>query len=129
MPFEVPSGSILELIPHRPPMVFVDAMIEVDLAHAVCTFAITERTACLRDGALPGIYAVEVMAQAVAAHIGAVLRWRGETPGGGYLVGVRDVILGAAGFAPGEVLEIEVAHTFVSDRLAMSTVARRTRHA
>lgn len=99
-------------------MVFVDAMIEADLAHAVCTFAITERTACLRDGRLPGIYAVEVMAQAVAAHIGAVARWRGEIPGGGYLVGVRDVLLGSAGFALGEVLEIDVAHTFVSDRLA-----------
>jgi predicted hotdog family 3-hydroxylacyl-ACP dehydratase len=99
-------------------MVFVDAMIEADLAHAVCTFAITERTACLREGRLPAMYAVEAMAQAVAAHLGAVAKWQGRTPGGGWLVGVRDVVLGCDDFAPGEVLEIDVAHTFVSDRLA-----------
>lgn len=99
-------------------MVFVDAMIEADLAHAVCTFAVTERTACLREGLLPAMYAVEAMAQAVAAHLGAVARWQGRTPGGGWLVGVRDVVLACAAFAPGEVLEIDVAHTFVSDRLA-----------
>jgi len=54
------------------------------------------------------MYAVEAMAQAVAAHLGAVARSQGRRPGGGYLVGVRDVLLGCDGFAPGEVLEIDV---------------------
>jgi|LNFM01.2.fsa_nt_gb predicted hotdog family 3-hydroxylacyl-ACP dehydratase len=99
-------------------MVFVDAMVEADVARAVCTLAITEQTACLRAGRLPAVYVVEAMAQAVAAHLGLLARWYGEPPVGGYLVAVRDVVLGCADFAPGDALAIEVEHAFLSERFA-----------
>lgn len=115
-PASIPA--IVELIPHRPPMVFVDALLAATETTATCSFTIGRATACLRDGQLPAIYAVESMAQAAAAHLGALARWRGEAPQGGYLVGVRDVGLRARAFAPGDVLTIEVRRSFGADRLA-----------
>lgn len=99
-------------------MVFVDALVQATESLVICTFAITEHTACLRDGRLPGLYVIEAMAQAAAAHVGAVALWLGEPRGGGYLVGLRHVILGCAAFAPGEQLEIEAHNTFRSDQFA-----------
>ncbi len=115
-PASIPA--IVELIPHRPPMVFVDALLAATEATATCSFTVGRGTACLRDGQLPAIYAIESMAQAAAAHLGALARWRGEPPQGGYLVGMRDVALHTRAFAPGDVLTIEVRRSFGADRLA-----------
>lgn len=118
--------SILELVPHRPPMVFVDALEAADVERALCSFRVTEQNPCLRAGRLPAIYAVEAMAQAAAAHLGALALWRNEPPAGGYLVGVRDLVLGCPSFAPGDALEIAVRRTFGSDRFASYGCVVRT---
>jgi predicted hotdog family 3-hydroxylacyl-ACP dehydratase len=113
-----PTPAIDALIPHRLPMVFVDRLVAASENSATCTFTVSRRTACLRDGRLPAMYALESMAQAAAAHLGALALWRGEPPLGGYLVGVRDVALHVRALAPGDALIIDVHRTFGSDRLA-----------
>ncbi len=109
---------VVELIPHRAPMLFVDALVTATEQAATCSFGVTAKTACMRGGRLSAIYALEAMAQAAAVHLGALARWRGEPQCGGYLVGVRDVVLACPGFVPGDALAIEVRRTFGSDRLA-----------
>jgi len=99
VPLETPPLD--RLLPHRPPMRFVDAVIAERSDGADCVARIPAACALVRDGAAPAFAALEACAQTAAAW--EALRRSREagdaTPRVGYLVGLRDVTLHRASIA------------------------------
>ena len=86
------------LLPHRPPMRFIEGIdAEMDDG-VVCAVRVPGRSAFTEDGSAPALVAVEMAAQS-AAVFEALRRSRQEEGAGpriGYLVGARDVRLARA---------------------------------
>lgn len=102
------SASIEELLPHRAPMRWVDALVDCTETTAVATVHIDEDHFALRDGALLETSLVECVAQTVAAAFGQRMRASGQ-PGAanqGMLIGVTSFKIVAAPRA-GQTLTIE----------------------
>lgn len=81
------------LLPHRPPMRFVDSILHQSADALDCIARIPGRCALVSGGSAPAVAAIEAAAQAAAAWE-ALQRWRrqGEAaPRVGYLVAMRDV--------------------------------------
>ncbi len=82
-----------DLLPHRPPMRFVEAIEAETDGGVVCAVRVPTLCAFTERGSAPALVALEMAAQS-AAVFEALLRFRGEEGGGarvGYLVGARDV--------------------------------------
>jgi predicted hotdog family 3-hydroxylacyl-ACP dehydratase len=107
---------IAELVPHRPPMILLDRVLTADWQSIACETTITDRSAFVREGKVSATIAIEYMAQAAAAWLGALARARTDLAGGGYLVGLRDVVLQLDAFATGDVLTVHARHTWGTER-------------
>lgn len=75
------SSSIEELLPHRPPMRWVDALVECTDTTAVAMVRIGSEHFAVRDGVLLETALVECVAQTVAAALGHRLRASGNAGG------------------------------------------------
>ena len=92
------SHAIEQLLPHRAPMRWVDALLECTETTAIATVRVDENHFALRDGALLETAVVECVAQTVAAALGQRMRASGE-PGAsnqGMLIGVTNFKVAAA---------------------------------
>lgn len=107
---------IAELVPHRPPMLLLDRALCADEQGIVCALTITADAPFCRDGAVAAVVAIEYMAQAAAAWLGALALSRIEGAGGGFLVGLRDVRLQIDAFACGDALEVHALHVWGTER-------------
>ncbi|HYN27986.1 MAG TPA: hypothetical protein VES94_06785 [Burkholderiales bacterium] len=93
----VPAGilpSAEALLPHRPPMRFVDSILKQSADGLDCIARIPGRCALVSGGSAPTVAAIEAAAQ-TAAVWEALQRWRGKgeaAPRVGYLVAMRDVV-------------------------------------
>ncbi len=93
----VPAGilpSAEALLPHRPPMRFVDSILKQSADGLDCIARIPGRCALVSGGSAPTVAAIEAAAQ-TAAVWEALQRWRGKgeaAPRVGYLVTMRDVV-------------------------------------
>jgi predicted hotdog family 3-hydroxylacyl-ACP dehydratase len=87
-----PFPPIEELIPHRPPMRWVDALIDCAETTATCTARFSAGQLAANQGAVTETALVECVAQTVAAALGHRLRIAGnsETPNHGLLVAVSN---------------------------------------
>ncbi len=95
-----------DLLPHRPPMRFVEG-IEMEMDdRLVCAVRVPERSAFAEAGSAPALVTLEMAAQS-AAVLEALLRFRETRVPGvrvGYLVGARDVRFARARVPAGETL-------------------------
>jgi len=83
-----------DLLPHRPPMRFLTAILQETADGLTCTARIPARCAMVSGGNAPPVAAIEAAAQAAAAWE-ALRRWRvagHAAPRIGYLVALRDMI-------------------------------------
>ena len=86
------------LLPHRPPMRFVTAIVDNSETGLTCAGRIPSQCALVSDGTAPALAALELAAQ-TAATWEALRRWREggvAAPRVGYLVALRDVTFFAA---------------------------------
>ena len=86
------------LLPHRPPMRFVTAIVANGESGLSCAGRIPSQCALVSDGSAPALAALELAAQ-TAATWEALRRWRDggvAAPRVGYLVAVRDMTFFAA---------------------------------
>lgn len=87
----VPSAQAL--LPHHPPMRFVDSILQQNGDALECTARIPGRCALVSNSSAPTVAAIEAAAQAAAAWE-ALQRWRRQgnaVPRVGYLVAMRDI--------------------------------------
>jgi predicted hotdog family 3-hydroxylacyl-ACP dehydratase len=84
-----------ELVPHRHPMLTLEAVLAWADDHLVARSVIPAESAFAEGGVVPPLFALEIAAQAAAAFEALLRRTSGgpETPRVGYLVGARDVLL------------------------------------
>lgn len=76
-----------ELVPHRPPMLLIDSLIEAGEDYSVCRASIRLDSVFLEADGVPAIAGIEYMAQAVAAHGGYLDQLKGEPVKVGFLLG------------------------------------------
>lgn len=106
---ETERARLAALLPHRPPMLLLDALVSHEGDIVVCRVDIGPDSAFVVEGRVPAIVALEYMAQCVAVYAGLT---RPGPPRLGYLVGVRVLDLMADDFAVGESLTVRATHVW-----------------
>lgn len=96
-----------ELLPHREPMLLLDRVLAGD-ADSLTAERTVRAGAWYSDetGAMPLWIGIELMAQAVAAHVGLQARLRGEAPRRGVLLGTKAMRSNQAAAPAGSVLHV-----------------------
>jgi len=97
---------ILDYLPHRPPMILIDRIIEAAETHIVCEVALQIDSPFCDGAAVPGWVGIEYMAQT----IGVLTGWRSlekQLPVKiGFLVGTRHYQSHVPQFRVGDVLRV-----------------------
>ena len=97
------------LIPHRPPMVLIDGVLDAGDDFLVAEVRIAPGVPFFTDGlGVPAWVGLEYMGQAIAALAGLRAERAGEPVGSGLLVGCSRYTSVVAAFAPGRRLEVEI---------------------
>jgi predicted hotdog family 3-hydroxylacyl-ACP dehydratase len=104
-----PFPPIETLLPHRPPMILLDAVVACDEARLSAVVTIRPTSLFLDADRVPGHIGIEYMAQACGAFAGAEALRRGEAVRIGFLLGTRRYIMHAPWFHLGECLTVSVS--------------------
>ena len=103
----------VDVLPHRPPMVYLDRVVSHDASRTVCRVEITESAPFLdENGLVPSWVGLEYMAQCVAAHAGLVAHACGEPVRLGLLIGARRVSFHTDALTPGHTILVTAVHTW-----------------
>lgn len=103
---------IQELLPHRGRMLLLDEVTAAGPGAVTCRVVIRMDSTFAEAGRVPGLVALEYMAQAVGAYAGLKARGLGQSVRIGYLLGSRDVTLPGSDFHAGDELFVEARHQF-----------------
>ena len=119
-------GPVIDYVPHRPPMLLVDRIVEVTEHGAVC--AATWQPDCVLavDGRVPASAAIELVAQACAVFLGVRGQRAGGPPHVGMIAACREVAFAVDDFAIGDTLTIAIHCVFGQPPMASFTA--RVRH-
>ena len=110
---DLSSIPVSELLPHDPPMVLLDRVVSCDDTTLVAEVTIRPDSIFCDESGVPAWVGIEYMAQAVAAHAGAMARLRGDPPSIGYLLGTRSYQCSMAVYPIGETLTVHIEALFV----------------
>jgi predicted hotdog family 3-hydroxylacyl-ACP dehydratase len=89
-------------MPHRPPMLMLDALLEHDETRVACDKTFREGDPFVQDGRVTAFVAIELFAQAAAAHFAYAGVVRGDVSASGALLGARKIELLVPSYAVGE---------------------------
>lgn len=115
---------IEDYLPHRPPMLLIDELVEVTDIKAVVRTTIKPDCVFARDGIVHPAAMIEFMAQCCAILIGA--RPSGKGPRLGFIISCREVNLMVDNFSVGDKLELTAGKVHGQEALAVfsCTVSR-----
>lgn len=82
---------VVDLVPHAPPMVLLDRIVEADGDRLVASAQVAAGRPFVEPEGLPALVTLEYMAQAVAAYAGLKAREAGDPVRLGFLLGCRDL--------------------------------------
>lgn len=100
--------SLVDLVPHRPPMLWLTEVVESTDAETTC-LARTDEAHPLSDGEqIAGVVLAEWLAQCAAVHGGLERRRAGLPPCSGMVTGCREMRWPAEGFVVDARLEVFV---------------------
>jgi predicted hotdog family 3-hydroxylacyl-ACP dehydratase len=104
---------VAELIPQRPPMLLLDAVLAAGDGAITCAAEVRPDNLFLRDGRAPAATVLEYMAQAIAAERG--LEARDRPPAVGLIAACRTLELHADHLAAGDRLVITAERGYVGE--------------
>lgn len=104
---------IEELLPHRGGMLFVERLLSWDAAQATVRAVPSASAWYAEPAGMPSRIGVELMAQAIGAHVGVTAWSRGEPPKRGVLLGTRSYRSTLAHFPAGVPLSVKATIEFV----------------
>lgn len=81
--------SVLGYLPHRPPMVLIDELLEAGDDYAISRLLVKEDTPFITAQGLPAWAGIELMAQTVSLFAGVRGKRHGLPPKIGFLLGTR----------------------------------------
>ncbi len=105
------------ILPHRPPMILIDELLEYSEHEVVCGVTVREGEPFVADGRVPALISIEYFAQTVAAFFGYRGRDQSE-PFMGMLLGARELDLRVDYFAVGDALRVTGRLTWTGGALA-----------
>lgn len=110
--------AIAELLPHRPPMLWLDQVVarEGDAIH--CRLTVREEHVFVSAGEVEPLVSVEWMAQAVGALVGLFDRAREQAPRPGYLIAVPEASFSVERFVVGDVVDVYARRAWGDESLA-----------
>lgn len=100
--------SLESLIPHRPPMILLSRVVDLNDQSATSEVEISEGTLFFENGRVPAWIGVEYVAQTIAAYSGHLGRAKGTDPAIGFLLGARRYRCTVPGFELGQTLRVHV---------------------
>jgi predicted hotdog family 3-hydroxylacyl-ACP dehydratase len=110
---------VAELVPHEPPMLLVDELVEWSPDSALVRATIRAGNPFVTQGRMPATVLLEHMAQAIAVANGMADRVAGRNAGEiGLLLGTRELELFCDELGVGELLELRVVREFSDAKLA-----------
>jgi predicted hotdog family 3-hydroxylacyl-ACP dehydratase len=121
------TRPLATLVPHEPPMLWIDDIAAIDPAgeHIVCRVTLRGAHAFVENGAAETIVAIEWMAQAVAAFVGLEDANKGTAPRPGYLVAIPEARLLRDSVAVGTTVSLTCTRRFGDELLASFTCVAR----
>ena len=109
---------IVELVPHRPPMLLLDRVLAYDGEVVTCETVLRPDSPFAEQGHVPAIVGIEYMAQAIAAGAGLRARDNGAASGRmGFLLGCRSLTISVEHFDVGDRLMVEARRTWGENEL------------
>lgn len=99
-------------MPHRPPMLFLDALLAHDDTSVVVEKTFRADDVFVENGAVSSFVVLELFAQAAAAHFGYAGLQRGGQFTSGALLGTRKIDLHVPTLAVGEAMQVHAKQTF-----------------
>ena len=109
------DGPIAELLPHRPPMLLVDRLLEDDAEMVRVEVTVRPDGLFVTGEGMPAWVGIELMAQTVASWAGLRAHESGEPVRLGFLLGTRKYECTLAHFPLGGRLEIEARQELVAE--------------
>ena len=110
---------LIELVPHRPPMLLIDEVADYHDRKIVCSTTVRADMPFVHEGSVSSVLAIELFAQTAAALIGLRMRERpGPQQTSGALLGTRELELIAPSLEVGDALTIECEELFTMDAAA-----------
>jgi len=113
-----PIPPIEQILPHRYGMLLVQRILSWDAARATVSALPGESGWYAEADGMPSRIGIELMAQAIATHVGVTAWERGEPPKKGVLLGARSYRATRAHFPAGRELTVSAARAF-SDESGM----------
>jgi predicted hotdog family 3-hydroxylacyl-ACP dehydratase len=114
-------GPVADYLPHRPPMLLIDEIVEVTEHRAVCRTTIHPDCVFAIDGAVHPSAMIELVAQVCAIYVGVRSARDGDPPRLGVITACREISFAVDSFAVGDALTITVNKTFGQKQLAAFT--------
>lgn len=99
-------GPVSDYLPHRPPMLLIDDIVEVAADRVVCRARIHPDCVFAIDGEVHPSAMIEFVAQACAIHAGVVAAREGAPPKMGLIISCREISFAVDSFAVGDELTI-----------------------
>ena len=109
--------AITEVVPHRPPMLLIEALEHESEGSLTCSARPRSTTPYSTAGKVPSILCLEYMAQAVAAYAGLRALRENDQVRMGYIIGVRSMTLEVPFLSTGNQVLITVRHIWGDDSL------------
>ncbi len=108
MAFDWTVYTAEELVPHSPPMILIDEIVDAGEDYIVSRVTITESSMLLNDsGEVPAWVGIEYMAQTISAYAGLEAKQAGEPVKLGFLLGTRRYETSQEIFPKGMILDIK----------------------
>lgn len=115
----MPPRAMVELVPHRPPMLLVDELVSHEGRKIVCRSTIGADHLFVRDGrAASSLVAIELFAQTAAALVGLLAPPDGPSMAQGALLGSRKIELFTGELLVGDVLDIHCEESWTIEMAA-----------
>jgi len=119
--------KVLNYLPHRPPMLLVNKVLEVSLEHAIGEVILDEQAPFMTKQGVPAVIGIEYMGQTAALIAGYQLEQGNTEPHLGFLLGTRAYSSEQEFFLTGQNLIIECQEkAIVGDSLATFDCSIRT---
>jgi predicted hotdog family 3-hydroxylacyl-ACP dehydratase len=109
---------LVDLLPHDPPMVLLDAISAFGEIDIECTVTVAEGAPFVRDGKVAAVVALEYMAQASGVFLGIMAFSESGRIKRGYLLGAREMELDADYFHVGDTLRVFSKHVWGKEDMA-----------
>ena len=107
--------SVAELVPHRPPMILIDEVVQTEGVTLTARVRLTKSSPFMQNGQLPALITLEYMAQSIAAFAGLKGRKKGEPVKLGLLMSCREMTLAVDSLQAGDELLVTVTEVWSDD--------------